>query len=255
MTAELALSRAPYVSLAAIVIDHAPDERVRLRLGDAEDSFRSLVDAEVKSTNVDAGAPPNVPRLTMADNHKQLLISMNRIELQMQFESDFDANKAYDVARKYALKFMQAAAKFKELGDEARIGFVVHRNHPTDSPREGMATFLAQHLYGGASRGEISTLEVKIGFKRDDLYRNFGFSIYELKEFRTQVVPGRTIVNLDEIEAKELGIGVMLDINNRLRVEKKVSVPFLHTGEEMLNGMDDMLRTDLPALLPIGELR
>lgn len=262
MLETLIATRKPYVSQVFLVIDHAIDNKVRVRLDDAEVCFSSIVSAEAKSTNLDPDAPPDAPRLTMSDNHKQISLAQSRMQLVLNFDGGFDIQKASQVIQKTAANFFNAASSFQPLDDKTRVGLIVHVNQPCESSKELMSQYLAAKLYSGKSLSTLSTFEIKLGFQTEsNLYKNFSFNIYELREFK--VPPGmqrqRSImVNIESIPTTEVGIASILDINNRPRIGSKlqgVSVSFDQTSIDIVEGMLHMLQHDRHELLPLDLTR
>lgn len=260
MSKVLSLSRPAYLGQVFLVIDHEIDEKVRLRLADAEECFSPLISAEVKSTNVDANAPPDVPRLALNDNHKNISLAKNRIQFSLNFDSSFNIDKAFNIIKKNAEDFFLAAKKFQNLSEKTQVGFVVHVNQPCEDPKEVIAQYLADHLYSGEFIGDLATFDIRLGFKTgSNLYKNFSFNIYEVREFK---IPndgrsqGEITIRVDDVPTKETGLASILDVNNKARLlSSEGNLPrasFEETAKEVLSEMSTMLSSDRNKILSLN---
>lgn len=234
-----------YVGQVFAVVDHEPDERVRYRLAEAEDAFKHVAKGEFRSTNVKSDAPPEVPRFELKDGKKHLLIAQSRMQLGLTFDISMDADKAYDVARKLAQSFFEAAAVFRKLDTHTVVGLVVHVNQPSDAPREVLAEAVANQLYKGPAVGKMASFEMRIGFETDDgILKVIALNPYELRkiEFKPEFGAKNFIdINMDKVPISETGLSWVLDVNNKsLAANPSSGQSCEATMQKILNEMDEL---------------
>jgi len=254
MQSPLRYRRAAYISDAVVVIDHATDESVRVRLGDAETAFSSLVNGDVQATNAPRDSGPDSPRLLIAGNHKQVVLSDARTQLHMSFEqSDLSMEKALHVAIKNAEQFCAAAARFVTLDESSQVGFIVRLNQPTENPHSEVSQYLADCLYKGKTIGNMNSFEVRLGFETSDaLFRNFNFGVYEIRQLPLPDQKNKTVkVRVADIPVAEVGLNCSLDVNNRPRVQAGASrYPFEDSAKAVLRAMEEMATTQIAEFVP-----
>jgi hypothetical protein len=247
MTDAFEFTSPPYLGQVFVVVDHDRDDQVRYKLAEAEKAFSSVVKGEFRATNVPSDAPPEIPRFELREGKRHLLVAQSRLQLGMSFDIAVDPDRSYEIARKYAKKFLEAANGFRSLGPQATMGFVLHINQPSARPKSEVASFVAKQLYKGASVGSLESIDIRLGFKsQNGLYRNFSFNSYEVRQFDVPLeLRNKNFVeiNVEQIPIAEQGLASVLDINNKARAaiqEATSQVSYLESVEQLLQGMDEM---------------
>lgn len=247
----------PYLGQVFVVVDHAPDERVRYKLAEAESAFSPVIKGEFRVTNVQSNAPPDVPRFELRDGKKHLLIAQSRLQLGMTFDSAIALDKAFDVAAKNAENFLRAASTFQQLNHKATVGFVIHINFPSKAPKAQVAALVAAQLYKGPLIGALATIDIRLGFESSNgLYRNFALNSYEVRQFdipKEQHSKGEIQINIDTIPISEMGLACVLDINNKARssdIAKANNYSFNDTTIQIIEGMKEMFTKERHLILP-----
>lgn len=245
----------PYISQAFLVATHQLDSDVRTRIAEAEKCFSAFVSGEAKSTNVDLHTPPQVTRLLIADGSKNLALSQNRIQLEFNFEPDFELEKALKVILNKALPFFEAVSKFQTVDAESMIGFVINLQWPSTQSKMEVSQILASHFYSNKLLGEFDSFEMKLGFRSElHLYKNVGISAYEIREFEMPRPQASRFVNIDiaSVPVKEVGIGINLDVNNRLRIGagRKPEFDYVSSAQAVVEQMKSLVNDEIYDLLP-----
>lgn len=247
----------PYIKQAFLVADHKIDQTVRTRISEAEKHFSDFVKGEAKSTNVDANTPPPIPRLIISDGGKSLSISQSRVQLEFNFEPDFEFERSLSVVMNKAFPFLKAVSTFQTVDSSCMIGFVVHVQWPSTQNRTELSELLSAHFYAAPKLGRVDAFECKIGFLSDSfLFKNVNVAAYETREVMvpTTAARGTSItVEIDKMPVIESGISFSIDVNNRgrRRAEGEASYDFLSTAAEIVFEMNNLLLKDIYTVLPV----
>ena len=212
------LSSPPYLGRVIAISSHGIDDRIRHRTEDAERAFRAVVDGEAKSTNIGDTEPPEIPRITLKQGHKVIALAKDRSQLAMSFKrADVEVAVAYSVAQKNISSFIQGVQTLHGDRHSCEMAVIIEINYPSEAPPAELSEALARLFYSGPVLGEWASLEFRLGFMADGLFKNFGASLYELREGTLPVSPGlrRQRVDFSNLSVIERGVAIKLEVNNR----------------------------------------
>ena len=233
---------------ATLVVE--ADASLPLYAGPPMDGVRKRVGGDLVRPNLPETAPPELPRLAVRLEDAVLQISYSRIEFiarpPRHVAASYDSSLEFSIAsaRQYFGEILDSLAMSPTFQWSAVIatanfpqltGKSAARARPMAAIAETADVLLNADLKRQASK--LAGFDLRIGYLRSGHYVNYHVAEYVVKEALVRVADDDQPVqiNMDDLAAQELGIGLTIDVNSRPRSphgEREPIDDLLQTWEE-----------------------
>lgn len=210
--------KAPTVGRAVIVLTHRSDERIRHRTEEAEAAFADVVRAQAVSSNVPDTSPAEVPRLSLRSGQKVLTLAKERIQLAWTLmDSGQPIDESVEAIAKTFVELARCAARFQPRDAFSGAGLIVDLMFSATGEPAELARLLAARFYKGPEFGAVANFDLKVGFEKDGLFRNFRASIYEVKRGMVSgLSPGKPAsIDVEQLATDGIGVLITVDTNDK----------------------------------------
>lgn len=194
------------------------DASVRFKQAAAEKAFGGLVNGQSVQSNVPDAFDPAAPRIIFNSGTKQLSISQAACQLALNFPDT--AKLAFDdqwaVIEKNIKDFHHRAMEFESRAFYGMSSLVFQIAFTSNASASDLNAWLYNKLIKKELEGDLASVSVQIGYRRDSWYQNVNISAYEKRELKIPVVPGQVMqMQLDKLPVTGRGINLQIDINDR----------------------------------------
>ena len=191
---------------------------VRYQQQKVESIFSEMMGGQANQTNVVDSADPSIPRLVFKSGKRQINISQTQCGLQFDFRGQGLKNSmAQEVAFKKIREFHSAAFLGWNVFEHAALIFNLEQK--SNLPQEDIKNELFDNFLKTPKFGEIASVEVKMGFLKENHYINLTSGNFEEREFKTdsRSLPSKEpiFLKIDELALKSYGAAYQIDINSR----------------------------------------
>lgn len=247
----------PFIGQATFLLNFRElQKKIRFSQGDAEVAFGSFGAGQSQQTNVPDEADPNLPRIFFVKERKNISISQMMVQFAQSAESGFGKSleEQFNSLAGQLLAFHRQALEFKPAQEYSHVALVLHVNYPSGASTAELNKFVHDKFVSFQFPvGELASVQLTVGYKVDDLFVNFGASVYEARHFDMTVKAGTAVqmpslLHLEDMKVSARGVQFTIDINDRplhLKNRKIGAVP----PDELLNKAAQMLMEQLPKIV------
>lgn len=193
-----------------------------------ESIFSGMMGGQANQTNVPDSADPSIPRLVFNSGKRQINISQTQCVLQFDFRGQGLKNSTIlETAFKKMREFHSVAFTGWGIFDHAAL--IVNLEQKSNLPQEAIKNELFDHFLKTPKFGEVASIEVKMGFLKENHYINLTSGVFEEREFKADSSSvqnaGPIFLKIDELTLKSYGTTYQIDINSRpsSRLGKKIT--------------------------------
>ena len=244
--------RKAYISQAIYVVGYHQDKRIRYRQEEAESAFGSFFGSQSQQTNVPDDFDPSAPRLIFQASQKQLMLSQSAAQLVLGFEgSEKTLEHQSNIIYKNAIDLHGRINKFKAGNDLLESALVFNINVPSALGREDLSRNIYNRFIGVEPLGDIASVSFKVGFRTpSDLYLNYEVDVYELRKADLANVGAQPqFFNISEMPIVEMGYGLKVDINNKIKASNS---GYVNEGpEQLIANMKEFIANKLEGILQL----
>lgn len=248
-----------YISEVICVVQYkVKDDKVRLRVAEAERAFADIFPGQSQQTNVPDSGDPDLPRLILQAQNKRLAVSQKSCQLNLSVDKRISLTEQMSIVREDLLRFESDLFKFKSKEDLGECAVVLGVNIPSSDGKSSLLNHLYNRFFNAGQQtefGELASYSFKVGYETTSkLYLNYEADVYSLHQLdfpKPTPLPQVLRVDIAEIPKIEEGIGIHVDVNNR---PKATAASYVYSGiEEVMSAAFDFVDTKLDSLLGLGE--
>lgn len=211
----------PQLAAANFVVNFRErDPSVRLRQADAEQAFKSVINAQSQQTNVPDDFDPVSPRLVFSSGNKSIFVSQTACQLSLNFPevSSGSLEERWAIVTRNVHNFNRAVTAFKpaELLDFSSLIATVNLV-ATEHATEELAAYVAEKYVQASFAEGVASAQIALGYRQGDFYLNVNASAYERRDLMLQAGAPSMIVKIDRLPIVERGVALQLDVNTRPR--------------------------------------
>lgn len=224
------------------VIEFELTDNVLLVIAGALKTYQNLNNAKVQILNVPQSIPPDAPRIVISTPNALIRISLTRFEINSKipnhiygnFESSLIFTKA--IVKSVLDTLMVPELKYSWLGLVCILEFP--NSNFGESALKLSEKFFDKLVNIKRDSRDLSSFEIKFGYKENNFYKNFAISGYEARDIKIELLHQQGIQVIDfEKHGKitEVGLRIILDVNNRPSIKSAILIDDLELVYKEIN--------------------
>jgi len=216
--------KTPSIGNAIYLLDFAEIvPKIRLEQGRAERAYEGFVFGQSQQTNVPDDADPNMARIILDGNHKRILISQVKSQLDFDFEkSELTLGQQIDVVEKNARDFHRRTTDGFAVIDYRVHALIVDLQYPSANDQQALQSFIYDRFFKSPPVLPVASALCQLGFRSGHYFVNITANAYESRRFEIAIgglAPNPLVARqLKDMELVETGLAFRIDVNNRPRV-------------------------------------
>lgn len=234
------------------VIEFELTENVLLIIAGALKTYQNKNNAKVQILNVPQTIPPDAPRIVISTPNALIRISLTRFEINSKIPNHIYSNfESSLIFTKATVKSVLDTLMVPEL-KYSWVGLVCILEFPISNSGES-ALKLSEKFFDKlvnikrASR-DLSSFEIKFGYKENNFYKNFAISGYETRDIKIELLhqQGIQVIDLEKHgKITDAGLRIILDVNNRPAIKSPILIDDLELVYKEINLNYNSLLEDL----------
>lgn len=208
-----------YVATAIMVATFKTDRQIRYKVREIEAAFNGVLAGQAANTNVADTAPSSIPRLTLLSGPKQISVSQNSVQLDMNFmEQGKSIANTLPIVKKNFLSFWDGICSLKAFVDIREVGMVLSVYTPRKLSAAELGLVIFEKYSKASPIGDVASASLQFGFLdiKKQIFQNISVGHYESRGGFISGEPGKTIeLDIDDLKVVESGFETKLDVNTK----------------------------------------